>query len=104
MFGNNDKNKDNLDTNSMPDDTSKLHKLTREEIGVEIDAMADLWCSSPRVPAKIKLPKDKRREDPLHDILDYLRVCIKYSLFERDALRREVLTLKQMVKDLGGEI
>lgn len=100
MFG----SKDNSDINSMPDSAPEPRKLTREEIGVEIDAMADLWHSSPRVSDKVSLPKAKRRGDPLHDTLDYLRVCIKYGLFERDALRREVAFLKQMVEDLGGKL
>ena len=38
------------------------------------------------------------------DILDYLRVCIKYSLFDRDALRMEVNALKKLVEDLGGKL
>lgn len=59
---------------------------------------------APRVPEKISLPEGKRRGDAMLDVLDILRTYVKYSLFDRDALRREVEYLKQMVEELGGKL
>lgn len=88
--------------NDDPDkiDKSNLHKLNQQEIIDEINAITDLWLIVPRKP-KID---DERGRSSLRDVLDYLRICIKYSLFERDALQREIKYLKDLVKELGGKL
>ncbi len=58
----------------------------------------------PRVSVKINLPEDKRRGDALLDTIDTLRTYVKYGLFERDALRREVAYLKNLVEENGGGV
>jgi hypothetical protein len=111
-----------------PKPEPKPHKLTRPEIIGALNAIIDLYSDVPimppkvgdapkvvvaprvvppqvsRVPTKITLPENKRRDDAMLDVLDTLRTFVKYSLFDRDALRREVKFLKQLVEDLGGKI
>ncbi len=58
----------------------------------------------PREPVKLVLPENKRRGDALLDVLDTLRTYVKYGLFDRDALRREIVYLKQMIEELGGKL
>ena len=110
----------------------KQPKLTRPEIIGALNAIIDLYidvpmtpnappvkCAPvkaivlprdavrvprvPRVPTKITLPENKRRGDAMLDVLGTLRTYAKYSLFDRDALRREVTYLKKLVKESGGD-
>ena len=105
----------------------KLHKLTRPEIIGVLNAIIDLYLDIPmtpskanviddklkpftvpvtrvpRVPKKINLPENKRRGDAMLDVLDTLRTYVKYGLFDRDALRREVAYLKKLVEENGGD-
>ncbi len=109
--------------------SDKQTKLTRPQIIGVLNAIIDLYFDAPlvlpkvrsgprilppkvpplivrvpRVPDKLVLPENKQRSDAVLDTLDTLRTCVKYGLFERDALRREVAFLKQMVDDLGGDV
>lgn len=46
--------------------------------------------------------KLRKSMDQLQESLDYLRVCVKYLLFDLDATRRENEGLKKMLKDQRG--
>lgn len=46
--------------------------------------------------------KLRKSMDQLQESLDYLRVCVKYLLFDLDATRRENENLKKMLKDQTG--
>lgn len=46
--------------------------------------------------------KLRKSIDQLQESLDYLRVCVKYLLFDLDATRRENENLKEMLKDQTG--
>ncbi|KKN75676.1 hypothetical protein LCGC14_0377790 [marine sediment metagenome] len=121
----------NQNDGANQDGSANKPKPTRLEIIGVLNAIIDLWSDAPkmpktndswqafqsatppivlsvprvpRIPDKLILPEDKRRGDAVLDVLDTLRTYVKYSLFERDALRREVAFLKQMVNDLGGKI
>ena len=39
----------------------------------------------------------------LQELLDYLRVCIKYQTFDLEATRRENQYLRKLLEDNGGE-
>jgi hypothetical protein len=43
--------------------------------------------------------KLKKSVDQLQESLDYLRVCVKYLLFDLDATKRENAQLKEMIED-----
>ncbi len=104
-------------------------KLTRHEIIGMLSAIIDLYIDVPpkvvsgprvlppkvpplitrvpgvpRVPDKLVLPENKQRGDAILDTIDTLRTYVKYGLFERDALRREVSYLKRLVEDLDGDV
>ncbi len=101
-------------------------KLTRHEIIGMLNAIIDLYIDVPpkvvsgprilppkvppliirvpRVPDKLVLPENKQRGDAILDTIDTLRTYVKYGLFERDALRREVSYLKRLVEDLDGDV
>lgn len=95
---NSDNNNNNDDINKS--NKSELHEFFLQEVIDEVNAITDLWLIVPKKP-KIN---DERSSVSLRDALDYLRICIKYSLFERDALQREVKYLKELVKELGGKL
>jgi len=44
----------------------------------------------------------KKSINGLQDTLDYLRVCIKYQLFDLEATRRENEYLKKLLEDRNG--
>ena len=44
----------------------------------------------------------KKSVDSLQESLDYLRICIKYQLFDLEATRRENKYLKQLLEENGG--
>ncbi len=46
--------------------------------------------------------KLRKSMDQLQESLDYLRVCVKYLLFDLDATRRENENLKKLLKDQRG--
>ncbi len=46
--------------------------------------------------------KLRKSIDQLQESLDYLRVCVKYLLFDLDATRRENDGLKKLLKDQRG--
>ncbi|HEG44403.1 MAG TPA: hypothetical protein ENH94_10180 [Phycisphaerales bacterium] len=46
--------------------------------------------------------KLRKSMDQLQESLDYLRVCVKYLLFDLDATRRENEGLKKLLKDQHG--
>jgi hypothetical protein len=39
--------------------------------------------------------------DSLHELLDYLRVCIKYQAFDLEATRRENEYLRKLLEEEG---
>jgi hypothetical protein len=44
----------------------------------------------------------KKSVNSLQEALDYLRVCIKYQLFDLEATRRENEYLKKLLEDRNG--
>jgi len=55
-----------------------------------------------------RTPSSRSRKDPVEDALDYLRLMLKYLLFDLEATRRENRYLRQMLEsrppsDRGGD-
>ncbi len=44
---------------------------------------------------------EKQSKDSLQEIIDYLRVGIKYLVFSVEASSREIKALKKTIKDMG---
>lgn len=78
--------------------------MTKDEIVVELKDALALFGSAGR-QADTELPKSKEaKKDRLKELLAYLRVCVKYTLFEQEAQNREhrklIRELKKKVKSL----
>lgn len=86
--------------------------MDRKEISEKLEALAREMSSSPtaksskyeKIPrGKVAASKSKVKTDvrSLSDSLDYLRVCVKYLLFDLEATRRENDYLKRMMDEEG---
>jgi len=53
--------------------------------------------------AEAKHKQLQKSIDKLQDLLDYLRVCIKYQTFDLEATRRENEYLRKLLEESGGE-
>jgi hypothetical protein len=75
----------------------KLNELVKE-----FGAMADPRHQKLAMLAKQARESQKRLQksvDGLQESLDYLRVCIKYQLFDLEATRRENAYLRKLLED-----
>ena len=81
------------------DQTDIADRLTKllEELG----AWSESQPAKPLLPAAAPRPKGhlKNSGDPLQDTLDYLRICIKYQLFDLEATRRENRYLRRLLEE-----
>ena len=85
------------------DETSLEDKLN--ELVKEVGGMADPQYRKLAVLAKKARDSHKRLEksvNSLQESLDYLRICIKYQLFDLEATRRENKYLKKLLEDRNG--
>jgi len=93
----------------MKDEPQK--KLRRPEIKEQLEILVSLFQKLPKSKLK-KLEKkvDKLnkvnekpavKQDSIQDTINYLRVCIKYSLLDIESLRREIAILKKLLKENG---
>lgn len=81
--------------------------MTNDEIVAELKSVVALFGKVGR-RADTELPKSKKyKTDKLKEVLAYLRICVKYTLFEKEAQNREnrkhIRELKAEVKDLGRD-
>ena len=83
-----------------PKNSDKSKRLSRIQVRNQLNLIIDLWSASPKSFRKVKLPEPKSRGDSLQDIIDYLRVCVKYSLLDNEASHREIRALTKRLKDL----
>ena len=77
-------------------------KMTPKEIDKELSAIVSLWSNVGRRKPDKGLPKSKSENDDLRETIDYLRVCVKYTLFDLSACHREINALRKRIKELGG--
>ncbi|MHC4741230.1 MAG: hypothetical protein ACYS8Z_04935 [Planctomycetota bacterium] len=76
---------------------SKLNELVRE-FGDAVDPQHKKLASLAR-EAQNNRKKLEKSIDSLQESLDYLRVCIKYQLFDLEATRRENAYLRKLLEN-----
>ncbi len=78
----------------------KLNELLRE-----VGGSADLHYHKLAMLARQAREKQKKLEKSVNNLqesLDYLRICIKYQLFDLEATRRENNYLRKMLEEKNG--
>jgi len=75
----------------------KLNELVREFGGTSSPQSKKLVILAQQANQNHKELKD--RIESLQDSLDYLRVCIKYQIFDLEATRRENKYLRKMIDE-----
>jgi hypothetical protein len=88
------------DRSSAMDETSLESKLN--ELVKEFGGMTDPKCEKLAELAQRARNNHKRLQksvDNLQESLDYLRICIKYQLFDLEATRRENRYLKKLLEE-----
>ena len=81
-----------------PNNTVK--KLSRKETKDQLLDILHLFDLTIVTHKERKLMNpDYKGFDSLQDTIDFIRVSVKYKLFENDVLGREITTLKKICKD-----
>jgi uncharacterized FlaG/YvyC family protein len=86
-----------MDENNLED---KLNELVKE-----FGEVADPRRRKSAKPAKQRRANRKKLEksiNSLQELLDYLRVCIKYQAFDLEATRRENKYLRKLLEKNNG--
>ena len=78
--------------------------ISRQKVMNQLEELSKLIMQTPRFKAakKPRLGKDSVPDvppDTLNDMLNFLRVSIKYQLFDLNAHRLEILYLKKLCKE-----
>lgn len=100
----------------MEGNDKQKQKLSRKEVRKQLDEIVLLFHKiSPKIMKKLSksnadlikkcdsaiakqhpiIPK----RDSLQELIDYLRVCIKYTLFDNESLTRENIHLRNLLKE-----
>jgi hypothetical protein len=87
-----------MDEASLEGALSELVKQFGESTDPSHRKLADLAKQ-----AEAKHKQLQKSIDKLQDLLDYLRVCIKYQTFDLEATRRENEYLRKLLEESGGE-
>jgi hypothetical protein len=80
---------------------SKLNELVRE-FGEGIDPHQNKLTKLAE-QAQANQVKLEKSIDTLQELLDYLRVCIKYQVFDLEATRRENEYLRRLLEENNSE-
>ena len=75
---------------------SKLNELVRE-----VGGAGDKNLSMPGTEGRNGHRQVQKSIDRLSESLDYLRICIKYQLFDLEATRRENKYLRKILEERG---
>ena len=85
-------------------------KISRKEVRKQLEDLTKLFQKLPKQKFKTladKVKKDSdtkhqtRKQESLQETIDYLRVCIKYTMLDVDSLRREIKYLRELLKENG---
>lgn len=76
---------------------NKLNELVKE-FGETADPQHRKWAKLAR-QAQVNRKKLEKSIDSLQESLDYLRVCIKYQVFDLEATRRENKYLRKLLDE-----
>lgn len=70
-----------------------LNKTFKQKLLVRLDELCGLFVTPIQRPYQYKEIHDKNEakiEEQIDECLEYLRVCIKYAQFDREACQREL--------------
>jgi len=87
----------------LMDEANLQEKLN--ELVKEVGGLADLRYYKLAMLARQAHESHKKLEESVNNLqesLDYLRVCIKYQLFDLEATRRENNYLRKMLEEKNG--
>ena len=96
----------------------KKKRMTGKEVRKQLEDLVKLFQKLPKsskfktlasefqkavkVSNEIKKEFQKpKKQESIQDTIDYLRVCIKYTLLDVDSLRRESEYLRKLLKERG---
>ncbi len=85
-----------MDETNLEDKLNELVREFGETSDPQYKKLAEL-----AEQAQTNRKKLEKSIDNLHDSLDYLRVCIKYQLFDLEATRRENAYLRKLLDENG---
>ncbi len=78
-------------------------KISRQEVKNQLEKLTKEFQKLPKTKTrKPKKPNTDQELSSIQETIDYLRVCIKYNIFDLEATRREIEWLKKRNKELGG--
>ena len=83
-----------MDEANLEDKLNELLKEFGEDLGPQQKKLAKI-----AEQAKANRKKLEKSIGSLQESLDYLRVCIKYQLFDLEATRRENQYLRKLLED-----
>ena len=90
-------------------------RITRKEVKEQLEELTKLFQKLPKSKLKkliddIKVKGKPTTEKPtiekqgvIQDTIDYLRVCIKYTLLDAESYDRENKYLRKLLKENGSE-
>lgn len=96
----------------------KKKKLRRSEVREQLNEIVKLFYKFPKIKsakskrnplksavkkAEANIEKQIHEKDSLQELIDYLRVCIKYMIFDAEAYERENEYLRKLLKDENGK-
>lgn len=94
-------------------------KLSRKEVKIQLNKLIELFQKKTtktlrdKIKAESKLKAEnnlagkkplKENINSLQETIDYLRVCVIYTLLDLEANRREQIALKKLLKDNGIDV
>ena len=83
----------------MKESKSKKEKLTRKDVKTQLDKLIKEFNKpSPLKTSKKPEKPVKEAINNLQEVIDYLRVCIKYTVWDLEATRRENAYLRGLLE------
>ena len=83
--------------------TEEKKKLSRKEVKIQLKNLIGEFQKTPKLKnRKPKKPKEKlnpSKMDSIQETIDYLRVCIKYNVFDLEATKRENEYLRKLLEE-----
>ena len=77
----------------------EIKKLSRKEVVDQISKITNLFHRIPKAKKTKKVLEKKENPSSLQEMIDYLRVCVKYTIYDLEATRRENKLLKKALEE-----
>lgn len=81
--------------------TEENKKLSRKNVKDQLGTIIKLFQKKTKSLKPIQNKVKEEQKDSLQETINYLRVCVKYTIFDLEASRREIEALKKLLKDGG---